>query len=408
MSDNAFGPAELAAGCSFEAFCESYRRSQAVLIKGCVAVDQEFGLEQLSELQERWPAMVQQTFSMESAGSMPQKKKRKRRKLNAPQPTASSMLGPDATRPHQWYASFIVQEKDALHHVLQQLPCAVPPFLRQDGLDSKVKRPTKGKGRKRRRTTKHSGGDADACTSGASDLVSHNASAWLFFGKNNASRPMPGRPEHTDKMKHHGTWHVQVSGSKIWYLRATVELLEAAGASCDEGQDSPRHIVRCEAGDVLVVNTRLWWHSTELPSLLADAAGPQLSLSYARDFVISAAASGAAAAVRDAASAGRLDEEDEDTEEPENPGVDVNVDGVLAAESIKRGSVIMMADDMPKRNQNVAVPAPPNCMVRDLPDGSGEALVALKNIASGDLFLVLGYESDDEDPELQHMRTFVV
>eukprot|EP00930_Biecheleria_cincta_P062023 TRINITY_DN47543_c0_g1_i1.p1 TRINITY_DN47543_c0_g1~~TRINITY_DN47543_c0_g1_i1.p1 ORF type:complete len:409 (+),score=84.47 TRINITY_DN47543_c0_g1_i1:93-1319(+) len=408
MSDNGFGPAELAAGCSFEAFCKNYRRSQAVLIKGCVAADQKFGLEQLSELQERWPAMVQQTFSMESTGSMPRRTKRKRRKLNTPHPTASSMLGPDAIRPKQWYASFIVQENDALHHVLQLLPCAVPPFLGQEGLYSKGKLPTRLKGRKRRRTAKHSRGGPEAIASGASDLVSHNASAWLFFGENNDSRPMPGRPEHTDKMKHHGTWHVQVSGSKVWHLRATVELLEAAGVSCDDGQESLRHVVHCEAGDVLVVNTRLWWHRTELPGLLADATGPQLSLSYARDFVISAAANGAAAAVRVAASAGRLDEDDDDMEEPENPGIDVNVDGVLATEIIETGSVIMMADDMPKRKQNVAVPAPPNCMVRDLPDGSGEALVALKNIASGDLFLVLGYESDDEDPELQHMRTFVV
>lgn len=402
MSDNDFGPAELAAGCSFEAFCKSYSRSQAVLIKGCVAVDRQFGLEQLSELQERWPAMVQQTFSMESTGSVPQKRKRKRRKLSAPQPTASSLLGPDAIRPQRWYASFIVQDKDALHHVLQQLPCAIPSFLQQqDGLDSKEKLPARREGKRRRRARKRSGGVA-----ASSNLVSHNASAWLFFGENNDSRPMPGRPEHTDKMKHHGTWHVQVSGSKVWYLRATAELLEAAGASHDEGRDRPRHAVYCEAGDVLVVNTRLWWHSTELPSLLTDAAGPRLSLSYARDFVISAAATGAAATVRIAASAGRLDEEDEEDEE--NPGIDVNVDGVLATESIKKGSVIMMADEMPKRKQNVGVPAPPNCMVRDLPDGLGEALVALKDIASGDLFLVLGYESDDEDPELQHMRTFVV
>ncbi|CAE8630009.1 unnamed protein product [Polarella glacialis] len=212
---------------------------------------------------------------------------------------------------------------------------------------------------------------------------------------------MPGRPEHTDKMKHHGTWHVQLSGCKEWYLRATSELLQAAGLLSEEGEGEPeeacRHVVRCSAGDVLVVNTRLWWHSTKLPG----SAGQPLSLSYARDFVISAAASGAAGAARTAASAGLVGDEEEDEDE-QDTGVDVNVDGMLAKSGIKKGSVIMMAEEMPERKKTMSVPDAPNCMVR------GSELVAVKDIASGDLFLVLGFESDEEDKQRMHMRTFVL
>lgn len=243
-------------------------------------------------------------------------------------------------------------------------------------------------------------------------LVSHNDSVWLFFGQNNTRRRMPGRPPHTDKMKHHGTWHVQLSGSKVWYLRATSELLEAAGVDHDDDTDAtlPSHAVQCNAGDVLVVNTRLWWHSTKLPSLLQDPSEDKLCLSYARDFVISASATGLAKKARIAASTAQSDDEqeEEDDEDKEGDGGggagmgDVNVDGMLAWRRFKKGSLIMKASAMPKRKTPVCVTERPNCMVR------GADLVAVKDIPSGELFLVLKFEEDEKDPGRMLMRTFVL
>lgn len=388
MSVANFCPAELPASSSFEVFCESYARCQAVLVKGCVGVgSSRFGLEELWELHERWPGMVQKTFAFEHGDVNKfrpgQRKSRKRQKV---EPTVDSVLGPDAVRPSRWYASFIVQEEpEALQHTLGRLPCATPPFLQKPVTE-----------------------DGEALDE---DVISHNESAWLFFGQNSSARPMLGRPEHTDKMRHHGTWHVQLSGSKVWYLRATSELLEFAGLSCASGKEPPLHAVHCSSGDVLVVNTRLWWHSTKLPSMPDEGEGGIVSFSYARDFVVSDTATGPLAAVRTAASTAQSEEEasEEEGEKGEESGMgDVNVDGMLAKQGIKKGEVVMMAKDMPKREKPACVPARPNCMVRDLDDGSGEALIAVKDIKSGDLFLVLAFESDDKDPQLMQMRTYVL
>jgi hypothetical protein len=40
--------------------------------------------------------------------------------------------------------------------------------------------------------------------------VEHTQNLWLFFGHNGGPAGFPGRPEHTDKISHSGTWHVQV------------------------------------------------------------------------------------------------------------------------------------------------------------------------------------------------------
>jgi hypothetical protein len=43
---------------------------------------------------------------------------------------------------------------------------------------------------------------------------------------------MSGRAEHTDKVKHHGTWHVQLCGSKTWYIRPDPAAPEWDGVRC--------------------------------------------------------------------------------------------------------------------------------------------------------------------------------
>ena len=53
--------------------------------------------------------------------------------------------------------------------------------------------------------------------------------------------------------------HMQVCGSKVWHLRMTQELKRSVGIAVEQ---SVTCSVPCDAGDVLFINTRLWWHQT--------------------------------------------------------------------------------------------------------------------------------------------------
>eukprot|EP00913_Durusdinium_trenchii_P022340 g20986.t3 len=104
----------------------------------------------------------------------------------------------------------------------------------------------------------------------------HSAAAWVFFGRNARGRVLRGRPEHTDAIQHSGTWHVQLKGQKVWTVRPTTELQRQARALKGAGPVK----IRCKEGDVLCINTKLWWHQTHIPSKC------QLSMSVARDMYL--------------------------------------------------------------------------------------------------------------------------
>ena len=99
---------------------------------------------------------------------------------------------------------------------------------------------------------------------------------------------LQGRPEHTDAVDHSGTWHVQLSGFKTWHIRPVESAPEFEGCPPDCGDDELEgvkeggggYVVECEAGDLLLINTRAWWHRTTLPVQEGN------SVSYARDFYI--------------------------------------------------------------------------------------------------------------------------
>ena len=107
---------------------------------------------------------------------------------------------------------------------------------------------------------------------------------------------------HPRTRRHDGTWHLQCAGRKVWHLRPTDALVAKwrGGGGGDsgggggarrrrrggggDGGDSGDNDglasgarVETEAGDVLVVNTRLWWHRTEIPDTRAAAGGLSLS-----------------------------------------------------------------------------------------------------------------------------------
>ena len=140
----------------------------------------------------------------------------------------------------------------------------------------------------------------------------HDDTIWIFLGKNLSNFDMQGRIEHTDLVDHNGAWHFQVSGKKIWRCRPVSDSTEWKGNvlsictnskkrnvvndnladivhsddSCKEEVErceSPKYLtVTCEAGDIFMINTRLWWHETYIPN--TEDASEQYSMSYARDF----------------------------------------------------------------------------------------------------------------------------
>ena len=103
----------------------------------------------------------------------------------------------------------------------------------------------------------------------------------------------------------------------------------------DVADGIPRLTVVCNPGDLLLINTRLWWHQTELPS--THAATEHLSVSYARDFFFR----------RDDALACQQNM--------------TNVDGLYAAKSIRKGGIVLTEHELP--DCSLPRSETPNCEV---------------------------------------------
>lgn len=150
---------------------------------------------------------------------------------------------------------------------------------------------------------------------------------WLFVGRNTTTKNMVGRSEHTDGIQHDGTFHYQLAGSKIWNLRPTEELRSKCDLEYDMALlDSYSYTV--EEGDVLLINTRLWWHRTEIPGIESDENGSSdneagLSISFARDIYLD----------------GREPKEGDDYM--------TNVEGGMAAAFIPKGTILLTEADPP-------------------------------------------------------------
>ena len=186
---------------------------------------------------------------------------------------------------------------------------------------------------------------------------------WIFFGRNpRGNESLEGRPEHTDSVSHDGTWHYQLSGRKDWTLRPSSDLLKHFAKfdiKFGSGANS-RLRVTCQKGDVIVLNTRLWFHQTNIP--------PQWepSVSYARDFRREKVA-------------------------PDTAGGMQNVDGLYATNDIQAGTIVFTEDDMPDAELHRSS-TNPNCEVVDL--NGGHAVVSTRAIRAGEFFCVP--ESDQE------------
>jgi hypothetical protein len=94
----------------------------------------------------------------------------------------------------------------------------------------------------------------------------------------------------------------------------------------------PRLRVECNQGDFLFVNTKLWWHATQLPSTVQFPDG--LSTSYARDFT--------------SPSLGIQPEKHGILQEKASKSIRMtNVDGLYASKKVKVGDVVLTEDELP-------------------------------------------------------------
>lgn len=224
--------------------------------------------------------------------------------------------------------------------------------------------------------------------------VDYGPALWMFFGKNyNSNEALLGRPEHTDSVTHDGTFHYQLSGTKIWRLRPTAELMEAMASreqsqsssttnkkrkveeiESDKEANNPHIEVECREGDILLLNTRLWWHSTIISSQDVPC------ISYARDIYFTQQQDDAA-----------------QEEKPDRESSMTNVDGTYAAEAIEADTILFTERNMP----DIELPrskSDPNCQVVELEDEDGGtfmAVVTLREIKEGEFFCLM--ESDDEE-----------
>lgn len=185
----------------------------------------------------------------------------------------------------------------------------------------------------------------------------HSNAAWVFFGRNMGGRALRGRPEHTDAIQHSGTWHVQLKGEKVWTVRPTAELQRQA-PSLKGGKPVKIH---CREGDVLCINTRLWWHKTHIP------AGCKLSISVARDMYLDGTRPGACDMT--------------------------NAEGHYAVRPIQKGAIIFTEDNAPQLQ--LPRSSSSNCGVREGQDG--RLVVAAKRaIRKGEWFSISESEEEDE------------
>lgn len=195
------------------------------------------------------------------------------------------------------------------------------------------------------------------------DDLHFTSGAWLFLGHPGAGkkrkRNMVGRAEHVDEVTHSGTFHIQVAGNKVWWIRPHPELFgdelpdlsTIPGAEKSETTKSWRLKVEVEEGDIFVLNTKIWYHYTELPP-------SEWSISIAHDFFLP----------------------------------------IPSPENFSEGDVIYdedeIPDEMPRSDS-------PNCAMAEV-EGDDDAdeimivLVALQSIREGD-FLSVGHDREGDD-----------
>ena len=345
-------------------FSEVYEKHQVVLLKGygsacdVSGVGKRFGLKDLDDLRRAYPDAVAKTWGVENGPEtlQPDLLSAAARGGSAVSERSNDpgegegVFSPDSCKNcTRWYTSFLVQQDGAFEQLRAKIPMPEPPVL----------------------AAVHA--HHTPCiwvfvchntTTGAPPPLDANAVGGRDSNDNGEcvhAEPFRGRVEHIDAVEHSGTWHLQVSGTKTWKIRPNSGGDWAAVRySCSGSSGSPdkstrphapptlkpglSHLtVRVEAGDVLVINTRLWFHQTHIDD--TAAATEQVSFSYARDFYLPEAlqAKGATTNGLDGSVASdMLGSGDGKNEAPDLvPSEMTNVEGTYATHALKPGEVVL-------------------------------------------------------------------
>ena len=125
--------------------------------------------------------------------------------------------------------------------------------------------------------------------------------------------------------------------------------------------------MRCDEGDILVLSTRDWWHSTRIPPQRCG-----LSVSYAREWTLRLGTKSSSLLTIDDGV----------------PTTFTNVDGLFATRAISAGALIMTEDDPGLADAELPTDLDPNTEVVE-DDATGRlCLVARRAIRSGEFFSV--------------------
>mmetsp|Transcript_9651 Transcript_9651/g.18115 ORF Transcript_9651/g.18115 Transcript_9651/m.18115 type:complete len:450 (-) Transcript_9651:1602-2951(-) len=289
--------------------------------------------------------------------------------------------------PRRGYCSFIVQnDKVQLQRLLEQLPIVHLP----------VSDPVEITADKKNNANQHKQQQQQQLQPKVVPM-NYGPGLWIFFGWNigDYKEDLQGRGEHTDAIHHDGTFHYQMSGVKDWHVRPTDELLlKWIDLTRDDDellqlwkkereQEEDVNVppsrtkldIRCSQGDIILINTRLWWHSTTLPPRVTVCTFVP-SVSYARDIY-----------------SGETNNYKVDN--PEKQTLLTNVDGLYAANDIETGTILFRESEMPECELH-RTKSNPNCELVELEDGEG-AVISCRDVKAGEFFCVL--ESDDSDSE---------
>ena len=238
------------------------------------------------------------------------------------------------------------------------------------------------------------------------DCFYYEPCLWFFFGWNHNSSapnneekneksnrkspaplPLEGRPEHTDSVSHNGTWHYQLSGCKTWHIRPTTELLSKLQENNNSNYNhhafqfinnhDKKIQIDCQKGDVLIINTRLWWHKTIIPPQQQHHHHPVPSVSYARDFYLEPPSTNNSIPTKQS-----------------SEGM-TNVDGLYASNPIANGTLLFTEKDMPDCELHRSK-TNPNCELVTLEDGRA-AVVSCRDIATGEFFCIAESSDEEED-----------
>ena len=209
---------------------------------------------------------------------------------------------------------------------------------------------------------------------------------WIFVGRNTtfsdrSNENMKGRSEHTDNIQHDGTFHYQLAGTKLWKIRPTEELVkqmqkktQIAGGNSTASSFKPSYSLLQHPGDIIVINTRLWWHHTELPPQ-NDNTG--VSVSYARDIY--------------------LDGNTPPTDLPEESMS--NKEGAWAMGFIEKGTLMYTDDPSLPMMQRTTNKSEANCTLVELDESDGHdtkwALEALRDIQESEFFVLVSTKKSE-------------